>query len=91
MIAASGRELYYHTWEKKDSTHYYEVDFLTAHGDKIDAFKVKASGVGKHESITEFYKKYSQSVYGLYILSQKDMGHVDNLLLRPLYLTPFLV
>ena len=91
MIAASGRELYYHTWEKKDSTHYYEVDFLTAHGDKIDAFEVKASGVGKHESITEFYKKYSQSVYGLYILSQKDMGHVDNLLLRPLYLTPFLV
>ena len=28
MIAASGRELYYHTWEKAGSTHYYEVDFL---------------------------------------------------------------
>lgn len=23
MITASGRELYYHTWDKKDSTHYY--------------------------------------------------------------------
>ena len=30
MIAASGRELYYHTWEKNGSTHYYEVDFLTS-------------------------------------------------------------
>lgn len=28
MIAAAGRELYYHTWEKHGSTHYYEVDFL---------------------------------------------------------------
>ena len=28
MIVASGRELYYHTWNKKGSTHYYEVDFL---------------------------------------------------------------
>lgn len=28
MIAASGRELFYHTWEKTGSTHYYEVDFL---------------------------------------------------------------
>ncbi|MGN0156720.1 MAG: hypothetical protein ACI39N_05685 [Lachnospiraceae bacterium] len=26
MIAASGRELYYYTWEKEGSTHYYEVD-----------------------------------------------------------------
>lgn len=25
MIAASGRELYYHTWEKKESTHYRQV------------------------------------------------------------------
>ena len=37
MIAASGRELYYHTWEKKESTHYYEVDFLVSEGCKINA------------------------------------------------------
>ena len=34
MITASGRELYYHTWEKKGSTHYYEVDFLISEGRK---------------------------------------------------------
>ena len=91
MIAASGRELYYHTWDKDGSTHYYEVDFLTARGDKVDAFEVKSSGVGKHESIMEFYKKYSQSVHGLYLMSQKDAGHIGKLSLKPLYLMPFLV
>ena len=57
MITASGRELYYHTWEKTDSTHYYEVDFLISEGSKINAFEIKSSGSGKHESIKEFYKK----------------------------------
>ena len=48
MIAASGRELYYHTWNKKGSTHYYEVDFLVSEGSKINVFEVKSSGIGKH-------------------------------------------
>ena len=46
MIAASGRELFYHTWEKIGSTRYYEVDFL---------------------------------------ISQKDVGREENLLLKPFY------
>ena len=37
MITASGRELYYHTWEKEDSTHYYEIDFLISQGAKVSA------------------------------------------------------
>ena len=44
MIAAAGRELYYHTWEKHGSTHYYEVDFLISEGSKINAFEIKSSG-----------------------------------------------
>ena len=32
MITSTGRELYYHTWEKKGSTHYYEIDFLISNG-----------------------------------------------------------
>ena len=28
LIKSTNRELYYHTWEKKGSTHYYEIDFL---------------------------------------------------------------
>lgn len=91
MIASSGRELFYHTWEKNKSTHYYEVDFLVSEGSKINAFEIKSSGTGKHESITEFSKKFSQNVNKIYLISQKDVGKEENLLLKPVYFTPFLI
>ncbi|WP_288983466.1 AAA family ATPase [uncultured Treponema sp.] len=90
MIAASGRELYYHTWEKSGSTHYYEVDFLIPDGSKIDALEIKSSGTGKHESIKEFCRKFSQNINRAYLISQKDSGNEENLLLKPFYLVPFL-
>ena len=91
MITASGRELYYHTWEKKGSTHYYEVDFLISEGSKINAFEVKSSGSGKHESIREFRRKFSQNISKAYLISQKEAGKEENLLLKPFYLLPFLI
>lgn len=91
VIAASGRELYYHTWEKTGSTHYYEVDFLISVGSKINAFEIKSSGSGKHESIREFYRKYSRNVHNLYLVSQKDIGKEENLMFKPFYLMPFLI
>jgi hypothetical protein len=91
MIAASGRELYYHTWEKEGSTHYYEVDFLISNGSKIAAFEVKSSGTGKHESITEFAKKYSQNVKDIFLLSQKDVSSDGELKMKPIYTMPFLL
>lgn len=91
MITAAGRELFYHTWEKENSTHYYEVDFLFSEGEKISAAEVKASGLGRHESITEFAKRFSQNVKTCYLLSQKDVGSEDSLKLKPFYLTPFLL
>lgn len=91
MITASGRELYYHTWEKAGSTHYYEVDFLISEGSKINAFEIKSSGSGKHESIQEFYKKFSRNVHNIYLLSQKDVGKEENLMFKPFYLMPFLI
>ena len=91
MIAAAGRELYYHTWEKHGSTHYYEVDFLISEGSKINVLEIKSSGSGKHESIKEFCKKFSQNMNQAYLISQKDAGKEENLLLKPFYLLPFLV
>ena len=91
MIAASGRELFYHTWEKANSTHYYEIDFLISEGSKINAFEIKSSGTGKHESIKVFYKKFSKNVHNIYLLSQKDIGKEENLLLKPFYLMPFII
>ena len=90
MIAATGRELYYHTWGKDGSTHYYEVDFLVSDGSKIDALEIKSSGTGKHESIKEFCRKFSQNINKAYLISQKDSGNEENILLRPFYFVPFL-
>ena len=91
MIRATGRELYYHTWEKKGSTHYYEVDFLVSKGSKVNAFEIKSSGYGKHESIKEFRKRFSKNINKTYLISHKDLDNEENLLFRPFYFMPFLV
>ena len=90
MIAASGRELFYHTWKKEKSTHYYEIDFLITQSSKVSAIEVKSSGVGKHESLTEFQKKYSKTVRDCVIISQKDINREGQISFLPVYLTPFL-
>ena len=91
MIAASGRELFYHTWEKQASTHYYEIDFLISDSSKVSPIEVKSSATGKHESITEFNKKYSNHVKDSYIISQKDIETKDGIHFLPVYMTPFLI
>ena len=90
MLASAGRELYYHTWEKENSTHYYEIDFLITQGAKVSGIEVKSSGTGKHASVTEFCRRYGNHVGSCYILSQKDVGEKEGLKYLPLYLTPFL-
>lgn len=90
IIAASGRELYYHTWQKEGSTHYYEIDFLLSRGTKLTALEVKSSGTGKHESLSAFQKKYAKHSGECVILSQKDIGRNGGLVYLPVYLTPFL-
>lgn len=91
IIAGSDIDLYYHTWEKENSSHYYEVDFLLASKTKIVSIEVKSSGIGKHESITEFQKKYSKHVSKEILLSQKDIGNSEMLKLYPIYMLPFLM
>lgn len=90
MIASKDRELYYHTWDKKGSTHYYEVDFLISDHDKVSAIEVKSSGLGKFESIKEFMKKYSQNIRTGYIFSQKDYQKIDSIQNIPFYFVPFI-
>ena len=91
IIAGSDIDLYYHTWEKENSSHYYEVDFLLASKTKIVPIEVKSSGIGKHESITEFQKKYSKHVSKEILLSQKDIGNSEMLKLYPIYMLPFII
>lgn len=91
IIASSGRKLYYHTWKKKNSTHYYEVDFLASKGSKEIPMEVKSSGTGRHESLTEFMKKYSKQTLNAMVLSQKDISKEGGISFYPIYLLPALL
>ncbi len=91
LIAGADINLYYHTWEKENSSHYYEVDFLLASKTKIVPIEVKSSRIGKHESITVFSKKYSKYVAKEILLSQKDVGSDEMLKLYPIYMLPFII
>ncbi|MCD7832972.1 MAG: DUF4143 domain-containing protein [Lachnospiraceae bacterium] len=90
MLTAAGRELYYHTWEKEGSSHYYEIDFLISNGSKVSAVEVKSSGTGKHESLIGFAEKYAKNSRDSIIISQKDIDRKGGLMYLPVYLTPFL-
>ena len=89
IIAASDRELYYHTWQKENSSHYYEIDFLLSHGHKVVPVEIKSSAARNHESIDQFAEKYSKKVFRRILFSQKDVDHVGTLQLKPLYMLPF--
>mgnify|MGYP002861928631 CR=1 FL=1 len=91
IITASGHELYFHVWQKEKSTHYFEVDFLLSSKGKIVPIEVKSSAVRNHESIKKFAEKYSSFVGTQFLVSQKDVGHAEQLLLRPLYMLPFIL
>ncbi len=91
MITSTNRASYYHTWEKKNSTHYYEVDFLLQDKTKIVPLEVKSSATKKHESIDAFCKKYSKQVSQAVLLSQKDVGKDNNLKFVPIYMLPFIL
>ena len=91
IITSTGRGLYYHTWEKPSSTHYFEVDFLLQNGTKILPIEVKSSARKQHESIDAFCTKYSKLISDAFLLSQKDVAKDGTLKLLPIYLLPFLL
>lgn len=91
IIASAGNKLFYHTWKKQDDVHYYEVDFLIASKAKLVPMEIKSSNVNTHKSISVFADKYSKKVYKQYLFSQKDVGHKEQLLFKPVYMLPFVL
>lgn len=89
-IASMGHELYYHTWDKEGSDHYYEIDFLLAKEDKISAIEVKSSGLGKFKSLKNFQKKYSKNIDRAIVLSQKDCSRKEGIDFLPIYMANYL-
>lgn len=90
LLSASGHELYYHTWNKEGSHHYYEIDFLLPEGSKISAIEVKSSGTGQHASLTALHRRLGRHLGRRLVLSQKDVSRHDGLEFLPLYMTPFI-
>lgn len=89
-LCASGRDLYYMTWPKENSTHAYEIDFLIRQKTKTIPIEVKSSRIENHQSIDAFIAKYSSVVSSPYILSQKDLGKNGQIKLCPFYLSSFI-
>lgn len=90
-IKASGRDLYYHIWKKEGSSHLHEIDFLVTSKNKVIPIEVKSSSVKNHKSIDCFEEKYSKYVGERFLLSQKDVGQMGTLKLKPIYMIIFLL
>lgn len=96
MLTASGNKLFYHTWNKKldngevDEKHFYEIDFILSRGHKICPIEVKSSGYKTHASLDDFCKTYSSRILNKYLLYTKDYAKEKDIVLTPLYMTPFL-
>jgi len=90
VLNSKGYTLHYHTWQKKDSTHYYEIDFIISERNKICPLEIKSSAVKNHKSIDAFEEKYSQFVSKRYLFSQKDIGRQGTLFLRPIYMVQYM-
>lgn len=86
-IKAMGKDLYYHTWQKDNSTHSYEVDFLIQDCAKLIAVEVKSSAAKNHESIDAFSQKYSRHISRRILFSQQDVDNDKDLELKPVYMT----
>lgn len=50
---------------------------------------LKKFTVNNHKSITAFSEKYSRKVWREYLFSQHDVGHREQLILKPIYMLPF--
>ena len=90
MLRASGNRLFYHTWPTESGKHNYEIDFLLSRGNKICPIEVKSSGYKSHTSLDEFCKKFSDRISSRYLIYTKDLKKDGEVMLVPVYMTPFL-
>ena len=86
LLVSSGKKLYYYTWQKENSTHKYEIDFLVINKNKVSPIEVKSGRINSHDSIDNYSKKYSHLSGEKYIVSSKDAGKEKDILLKPFYL-----
>lgn len=89
-LKTNGYELYYHTFNKEESEHKYEVDFLIPQGNKICPIEVKSSGYNTHSSIDAFSTRFSSRVGRKILIYTKAYRKDKDVELLPVYMTQFL-
>ncbi len=65
--------------------------YVIASKAKLVPVEIKSSNVNTHKSISVFSDKYSKKVYKQHLFSQKDIGHKDQILFKPIYMLPFVL
>lgn len=91
MLRTSGHQLYYYTFPAdQEKKKYYEIDFLTVKGNKVNPIEVKSSGYKAHRSLDVFREKYSSRIGQPFILYTKDLRNENGILYLPVYMTPFI-
>lgn len=90
MLTSLSYDLYYYTWQKENSTHNYEIDFLLPKNGKITPIEVKSSSINHHKSIDEFTKKFHKQINNSYIVSMSDLKTIDRITNIPIFFLPFI-
>ena len=88
-LAAKGDKLFYHVMKIAES-HFYEIDFLLARGNKLCPLEVKSSNRLQHKSLDVFAQKYSSRIASQYLLYTKDLQKQQNVCCLPIYMTHLL-
>lgn len=90
MLVAKGNNLFYYTMQSDTSNHLYEIDFLTATGDKINPIEVKSGNYRGHTSLDVFCNKFSSRIKDKYLIHTKDYKWEHGIHYLPVYMVPFL-
>lgn len=91
MLKAAGHSLFYYTFPAtEDKKKFYEIDFITVSGRKINPIEVKSSGYKSHRSLDVFCERYSARIGQPMMLYTKDLRVEGNMLYLPVYMTPFI-
>ncbi|MDE5555756.1 MAG: AAA family ATPase [Muribaculaceae bacterium] len=91
MLKAAGHSLFYFTFPAdKERKKYYEIDFLTVKGTKINPLEVKSSSYMTHKSLDVFRELYSSIVGCPTVIYTKDLRWENGVLYLPVYMTGLL-
>ena len=91
MLRCNGHRLFFYSRsDTNNRQNMMEIDFLIADKKKICPVEVKSSAYKAHSSLDKFRRKFSRYLGKSYILYQKDVMIIDDVIHLPLYMAMFI-